>query len=165
MSLVGASVLVAATAIGASAQEPDLDSTLAFVNRTLAERTFTDDEDQTTVSEVRFSVGTLIVSIQKTKAGNRFTNVYEVALSDVDPGRIVARSRGDYLSISLGARGSVSERMECVMAGGAKTAWDLPSRTQIWVELARNAPEQRALEQALAQVITLAKADPRYGGS
>ena len=163
MGLVGGSVLIAVTAVGAHAQQ--LDSTLAYVNRTLAERQFTDDQGQTTYSEVQFTKGTLVVSIHRMKAGNRFTNVYEVALPNVNPGGVVAHDRGGFLSISLGATGAVKERMDCLMAGGAKTAWDLPDRKNVWVELDRKAPEERELVHALSEVLTLAKSDPRYAGS
>lgn len=161
--LVGGSVLIALTAVGAHAQQ--LDSTLAYVNRTLAERQFTDDQGQTTFSEVQFTKGTLVVRINRTKAGNKFTNVYEVALQDVNPSGVIAHDRGSFLSITLGATGAVKERMDCLMAGGARTAWDLPDRKNVWVELARKAPEERELVRALAEALSLAKSDPRYAGS
>ena len=161
--LVAGSVLIALTAVGAHAQE--LDSTLAYINRTLAERQFSDDQGQTTYSEVQFTKGTLVVRINRTKAGNRFTNVYEVPLENVNAGGVVAHDRGGFLSISLGATGPVTERMDCLMAGGARTAWDLPDRKNVWVELARKSPEERELVRALSEVLTLAKSDPRYAGS
>lgn len=163
LGLVGGAVLIVLTAGGAAAQQ-ELDSTLAYINRTLAERQFTDDENQTTVSEVQFDKGILRVLIKKTKAGNKFTNVYEIPLDQIDAGAVVSRDRGGYLTITLGAQGAVTERMDCVMAGGAKTSWDLPDRRQIWVELARKAPEERELTHALSRALTLAKTDSRYGG-
>jgi hypothetical protein len=165
MGLVAGSVLIVATTAGAAAQQTELDSTLAYVNRTLAQRQFTDNEGQTTVSEVQLAKGTLRVLIIKTKSGNRFSNVYEVALTDVDAGAVVSRDRGGSMTITLGAVGSVKERMDCVMAGGAKTSWELPARRQIWVELDRKAPEVRELVHALTRVLELAKKDPRYGGN
>jgi hypothetical protein len=165
MGLVVGSVLIAVTTAGAAAQQGELDSTLAYVNRTLAERQFTDDEGQTTVSEVQLARGTLRVLINKTKSGNRFSNVYEIDLANVDDGAVMSRDRGGHVTITLGAAGPVKERMDCVMAGGAKTSWDLPDRRQIWVELDRKAPEVRELVHALSRVLALAKKDPRYGGS
>jgi hypothetical protein len=164
-AFVGGLVLLAMTAVGAAAQQQELDSVLAYVNETLTLRQFTDGEGETTVSRVEFAKGVLRVFIEKTKDGNRFTNRYEIGWASVDEGAVSSRSRSGHLEISLGALGPVRERMDCLMAGGAKTGWDLPDRRRIWVELDGKAPEVRELGRALSHAIAMAKADPRYGGS
>ncbi len=154
--------LAGLTAAGATAQERSLDETVAYVNRTLAENSYVDHDGQPTVSKVELKKGVLIVTVTKTKSGNKFTNVYEVALSDMDIMRIKANDRGGFTSVSLGATGPVAVTLLCTMANGIVHEWDLPDTRDVAVELAPNSPAKSDLTRALMDLVAQARKDPRY---
>lgn len=161
MALVG--ICLTGVVIGtAAAQERSLDETLAYVNRTLKEHAFTDASGQATVSKVELGKGTLVAWVTKTKAGNEISNVYEVALADIDITEIVPRDRGGYVSLSLGATGPVKVRLVCLMQSGLKHEWDLPEVREIAVELADGTGVERDLSRALGEIVAKARKDARY---
>jgi hypothetical protein len=157
--------LAGLTVAGASAQERSLDETVAFVNRTLEEYSYVDHDGQPTVSQVELKKGILIVEVTKTKSGNKFTNVYEVALSDIDITRIKANERGGFASVSLGATGPVAVKLVCRMASGLVHEWDLPDTKDMAVELASDSPAKRELTRALMDLVAQARKDSRYAAT
>jgi hypothetical protein len=154
--------LVVLTAAGASAQDRPLDETLAYVNGALEQHSYVDHDGQPTVSQVKLEKGILVVEVTKTKSGNKFTNVYEVGLDDLDITRVKANNRGGFTAISLGAKGDVGVRLVCTMANGIVHGWDLPDTKEISVELAPDVPEVRELTRALVDLIAQARKDARY---
>lgn len=162
--LLGA-CLACLLAAGTAAQERSLDETVAYVNRTLEQNSYVDHDGQPTVSEVELAKGILIVRVTKTKSGNKFTNVYEVALSDIDIMRIKAADRGGFTSVSLGATGPVAVTLQCEMASGITHEWDLPDTSDLAVELAPESPAKRALTRALMDLVAQARKDPRYANA
>lgn len=149
-------------AAGASAQGRSVDEMLTYVNNTLEQHGYVDHDGRPTVSQVRLAKGTLIVEITKTKSGDKFTNVYEVGLDNLDLSRVRSSDRGGFAAISLGAKGNVAVRLVCTMANGIVHDWDLPDTRDLSVELARDAPELPALARALSELIARARDDPRY---
>ncbi|MDH3290034.1 MAG: hypothetical protein OEO20_06195 [Gemmatimonadota bacterium] len=155
--------LAGAVAGVAHAQDRSLDETLEHVNRLLKDNSYVDHDGQPTVSRVKLAKGgMLIVETTKTKSGNLFTNAYEVALEDLDVLRVQSRSRDAYVSISLGAKGPVTGKLKCKMAGGIEHEWNLPATTEIAVELRANSGVERDLTSALSQLIAKARQDERY---
>ncbi len=161
IALVG--ICLTGAVIGtAAAQERSLDETVAYVNRTLKDNSFADSEGEITVSRVELGKGTIAVWVTKFKAGNEISNVYEVSLNDIDITAIVPRSRGGYVSLSLGAKGPVKVRLVCLMASGLKHEWDLPDVREIAVEFASDTGVDRDLTRALAELVAKARKDPRF---
>jgi hypothetical protein len=161
IALVG--ICLTGVVIGtAAAQERSLDETLAYANRTLKENSFTDSEGESTVSKVELGKGTLVVWVTKFKAGNEISNVYEVALANINLTEIVARDRGGYVSLSLGATGPVKVRLVCLMASGLKHEWNLPDVREIALEYARGSGVDRDLTRTMAELVAKARKDPRY---
>ncbi len=150
--------LAGAVAGVAHAQDRSLDETLEHVNRLLKDNSYVDHDGQPTFSQVKLAKsGMLIVETTKTKSGNQFTNVYQVALKDLDALRIQSRVRESHVSISLGAKGPVTGKLVCKMASGLSHEWDLPATTEIAVELRVNSGVERDLTHTLSQLVVKAR--------
>ncbi len=150
--------LAGAVVGSARAQDQSVDQMLAHVNRLLKDNSYVDHDGQPTVSQVRLAEGgTLIVETTKTKSGDRFSNVYEVALADLDVTRIQDRSREEHVSISLGAKGPVTVKLMCKMQSGVEHEWKLPATSEIAVEVRSGSGVVRDLTHALSQLIVKAR--------
>jgi hypothetical protein len=141
----------------AAAQEQSVQQMLADVNTMLRENSYVDDMGQVTFSHVALGdSGTLVVEVTKAKGTNQTTNVYEVHVADLSAGRFQSRNRGDYTSLSLGAKGPIVGRLRCV-TGVSDNTWNLPAPTEVAVEFKSNPDVGRSISQALARLITAAQ--------
>jgi hypothetical protein len=151
-------VLVSTVATPLVAQDASLGEILDRINGVLEANTFVDHEGQQGVSTVRMArSGALVVEIAKRKAGNVVANVYEVSVADLDLTRVAARNRGTHVSLSLGARGPVTVRLKCTMAGGTTHEWNLPEDDEIAVEFAKNDVASKDLTTWFRELIRLAR--------
>jgi hypothetical protein len=155
--------LAGAVAGVAQAQDRSLDEMLDHVNGLLKDNSYIDHDGQPTVSQVKLAKGgTLIVETTKTKSGDLFTNVYGIALTDLDVMRIQGRQRDGHVSMSLGAKGPVTVKLMCKMQSGVAHEWNLPAAAEIAVELRANSGVERDLVNTLSQIIAKARQDERY---
>ncbi|MDH3456421.1 MAG: hypothetical protein OER90_06225 [Gemmatimonadota bacterium] len=140
------------------AQDASVGELLDRINGVLEANAYVDHDGQQAVSKVRMArSGVLVVEVAKRKAGNVVANEYEVSLADLDLTRVTARNRGTHVSLSLGARGPVTVRLKCTMAGGTTHEWNLPEDDEIAVEFAKNDAASKDLTTWIRELIRLAR--------
>jgi len=158
---VGASLL-ALPLQGALAQQRSLDETLSFINETLEANPYNDHDGKLTVSRVELKRGgRLSFEVAKKETASTVSNVFEVAIADIDATSIASRSSGDHMVIVIRASGPVSAQLRCV-TGGNVTQWDLPARSDMQVEFRSNGGVAGELTDALQTLVALARQDARY---
>ncbi len=155
-------MLLALPQLGAEAQQRSLDETLSFINETLEANPYNDHDGKLTVSRVELKRGgRLAFEVAKKEPASTVSNVFEVALADIDATSIAARSSGNHMVIVIRASGPVSAQLKCV-TGGNVTQWDLPARSDMQVEFRANGAVADDLREALQALIALARQDARY---